>query len=181
MIMGCMFAGKTTELIRRCHEHEMSGKNVLILKFAADKRYGDDITIVTHSGIKASALAMDRLADFGNKFLDYDVIGVDEGQFFEDTVEFAEKVASHGKIVIVSSLQGTFKRGPFHSILNLIPKCEEITKLSAICKLCKHPASFTFRTASQNNQCMIGGEDMYMPLCRECHERETKKQGNNTF
>ena len=126
----------------------MSGKNVLKIKFAADKRYGDDITVVTHSGIKASALAVTRLADLGDKFKNFDVIGLDEGQFFEDTVEFAEKVASHGKVVIVSSLQGTFKRGPFPSILNLIPKCESITKLSAICKLCGHDASFTFRTAS---------------------------------
>ena len=77
--MGCMFAGKTTELIRRCRQHEMSGKSVLKVKFAADKRYGDDITVVTHSGIKASALAVTRLADLGNKYLDFDVIGVDEG------------------------------------------------------------------------------------------------------
>ena len=135
--MGCMFAGKTTELIRRCRLHEISSKRVLKVKFAADKRYGDDITVVTHSGIKASAIAVTRLEDLGDAYLDFDVVAIDEGQFFEDTVEFAEKAAAHGKTVLVSSLQGTFKRGAFPSILNLIPKCEKITKLSAICKLCK--------------------------------------------
>ena len=79
MIMGCMFAGKTTELIRRCRKHEITEKRVLKVKFAADKRYGDDITIITHGGVRSSAIAVTRLEDLGNKFMDYDVIGVDEG------------------------------------------------------------------------------------------------------
>lgn len=102
--MGCMFAGKTTELIRRCRKHEITEKRVLRVKFAADKRYGDDITIVTHGGVKSTAIAVTRLLDLGDKWMPFDVIGVDEGQFFEDIVQFSEKAASHGKIVIVSSL-----------------------------------------------------------------------------
>ena len=78
------------------------------------------------------------------------MIAIDEGQFFQDIVSFAETAANHGKIVIISSLQGTFMRGPFPSILALIPKCEKIKKLTAICKKCGANASFTFRTASQS-------------------------------
>ena len=135
--MGCMFAGKTTELIRRCRKHEITEKKVLRVKFAADKRYGDEITIVTHGGITSNAIAVNRLSELGDSFHNYEVIGIDEGQFFEDVVEFSERAASFGKIVIVSSLKGTFLRGAFPAILDLIPKCEKVKKLSAICKVCK--------------------------------------------
>ena len=79
LIMGCMFAGKTTELIRRCRKHELSEKKVLIVKFAADKRYGDEVTIVTHSGITNNAIAVNRLSELGELFFRFDVIGIDEG------------------------------------------------------------------------------------------------------
>ena len=71
----------------------------------------------------------------------------------------------------MASLGGTFLRGPFSKILELIPKCEKVKKLAAICKLCKSSASFTFRTASKDDKSMIGGEEKYMPLCRECHRQ----------
>ena len=121
------------------------------------------------------------LADLGDLWQEYDVIGIDEGQFFNDIVEFSEMAANRGKVVIISSLQGTFLRGAFPNILNLIPKCEKIKKLTAICKLCKQNASFTFRTASKDVQSMIGGENMYMPLCRDCHQRSSQMNVDNAF
>jgi thymidine kinase len=75
---------------------------------------------------------------------------------------------------VISSLQGTFFRQAWGNISELIPKCESVIKLSAICKLCKDKASFTFRTADQNCKTLIGGAEMYMPLCRDCHNRELK-------
>ena len=181
LIMGCMFAGKTTELLRRCNKHQITGKKVLRVKFSADKRYGADFKISTHSGIQKQAKPIEKLASLGDEWLQYDVIGVDEGQFFADIVEFSEKAANSGKVVIISSLQGTFLRGAFPNILALIPKCEKIKKLTAICKLCKQNASFTFRTASKDCQTMIGGENMYMPLCRECHLRESLNNADNVY
>lgn len=77
--------------------------------------------------------------------------------------------ANDGRIVVISALGGTFLRGPFKSILQLIPKCEKVKKLTAICKLCKKSASFTFRTADEEDKCLLGGADKYMPVCRECH------------
>ena len=124
---------------------------------------------------------MNKLADLQDSWREFDVIGIDEGQFFTDIVEFAEKAANDRKVVIISSLQGTFLRGTFPNILALLPKCEKIKKLSAICKLCKESASFTFRTASKDSKQLIGGDDMYMPLCRECHARESNLNRENTF
>lgn len=181
LIMGCMFAGKTTELLRRTNKHTITGKQVLRVKFSADKRYGNDFKISTHGGLKQSATPINVLSDLGDDWMAYDVIGIDEGQFFADIVEFSEKAANAGKVVIISSLQGTFLRGAFPSILSLIPKCEKIKKLTAICKLCKQNASFTFRTASKDCEVMIGGENMYMPLCRECHARESKANADNAY
>lgn len=83
--------------------------------------------------------------------------------------------------MIISSLQGTFQRGKWANITELIPLCEKISKLSAICKLCKVSASFTFRHAPKNSTLTIGGSEMYMPLCRVCHERETRLNKKNAF
>ena len=90
------------------------------------------------------------MSELEDSWKQFDVIGVDEGQFFTDIVEFCEKAANCGKVVIVSSLQGTFLRGNFPNILALLPKCEKIKKLTAICKLCKESASFTFRKAGND-------------------------------
>lgn len=102
--MGCMFAGKTTELLRLCNKHAISGKTIFRVKFSADKRYGGDFKMSTHAGVMMSATPVSKLADLGNVWEAYDVIGVDEGQFFADLVEFAEMAANKGKIVIISSL-----------------------------------------------------------------------------
>ena len=181
LIMGCMFAGKSTELLRRLNKHEITGKRVLKIKFSADCRYGNKGEIATHGGMRNAATAVTKLSEMEDYWKSFDVIGIDEGQFFPDIVSFSEMAANHQKIVIVSSLQGTFLRGPFQCILDLIPKCEKIKKLTAICKLCKQNASFTFRTASKDCQNMIGGANMYMPLCRECHSRESKLNSENAF
>jgi ribosomal protein L31 len=98
-----------------------------------------------------------------------------------DLVEFAELAANNGKIVIVSSLGGTFLRGPFAHILELMPLCEKIKKLSAICKICKQTASFTYRTADENDTSLIGGAEKYMPVCRECHTFYSNQKSNNVY
>jgi thymidine kinase len=97
------------------------------------------------------------------------VIGIDEGQFFEDIVQFSEEAANNGKIVIMSALNGTFEKKGWSNILEIIPLCEVVKKLSAICQMCSSNANFTFRTCSGLSNEMIGGADMYMPLCRECY------------
>ena len=89
--------------------------------------------------------------------------------------------AQAGKIVITSALSGTYLRQGFNSILDLIPKAEKIKQLHAICKLCHFQASFTLRTVEETNVELVGGQEAYMPVCRECfifksHEQEQAKQ-----
>ena len=108
------------------------------------------------------------MKELGDDWKSYDVIGIDEGQFYSDVVEFCENASQAGKIVIVSALGGTYQREGFNSILDLIPKAEKIKQLQAICRLCGHNASFTLRTSSDENIELIGGVEAYMPVCREC-------------
>lgn len=68
----------------------------------------------------------------------------------------------------MSALNGTYEKKGWANILKLIPLCEKVKKLSAICKICSSNANFTFRTVAGSSQELIGGADMYMPLCREC-------------
>lgn len=83
-------------------------------------------------------MAVTKLSELGNQWKDYDVIGIDEGQFYADVVEFSENACAMGKIVIISALGGTYLREGFNSILDLVPKAEKIKNLHAICKLCYH-------------------------------------------
>jgi len=125
--------------------------------------------------MKKEAIAVRALSELGDLWKKFDVIGIDEGQFYADIVTFCEEVAGHGKIVITSALGGSSFREPFNSILDLLPKCEKIKQLHAICKICYHQASFTLRTTASQSLEMIGGQDMYMPVCRECFMFKTQE------
>lgn len=91
-------------------------------------------------------------------------------------MNFSEKAANEGKIIIISALDGTFKRTGFDLIMELIPLAEKVKKIAAICKDCGHNGAFTFRTAQSDQLELIGGESMYKPLCRECFVEQSKIQ-----
>ena len=104
LIMGTMFAGKSTELLRQISLQEVAGKKVMRVKFSADNRYKNKTCIATHTGQSRDAVAVTFLTELGDSWRSYDVIGIDEGQFFTDLVQFAEQAANAHKIVIISSL-----------------------------------------------------------------------------
>lgn len=173
LIMGPMFAGKSTELLRRVNRLEISGKKCLSIKYSNDRRYSKEC-ISTHDKQVRCAIACKTLSELEDSWRHFDVIGIDEGQFFDDVVNFAENAANNGKIVIMSALNGTWQKKGWANILELVPLCEKVKKLSAICKICSNNANYTFRTCAGSNQEMIGGAEMYMPLCRECYNEKSK-------
>jgi len=149
LIYGPMFSGKTTELLRRLRRFTIAKRRCVVMKYKRDIRY-DDSCAATHDHQKAEAIACGRLGEIDPSRLDgVDVIGIDEGQFFPDCVDFAEKMANQGKIVIVAALDGTFERKPFGNILNLIPLAEVVTKLSAVCMVCQGEAAFSKRIGNE--------------------------------
>jgi len=171
VIFGPMFSGKTTELIRRIKRYGFAKYNCLLVKYANDVRY-DDICVATHDRQVAKAVSCTLLEKIENLTADYDVIGIDEGQFFPDVVTFSENMANKGKTVVVAALDGTFQRKGFGSILDLVPLAESVIKLSAVCMNCFGEGSFTKRFGSETEIEVIGGAETYMAACRLCHMKE---------
>ena len=96
---------------------------------------------------------------------------INEGQFFDDLYDVVNLlVTEHNKIVYVGGLDGDFNMRKFGQMLDLIPICDKVEKLTAICSLCKNTASFTKRIIKDNKQVLIGSSDMYIPVCRTCHK-----------
>ncbi|KAF2292385.1 hypothetical protein GH714_021698 [Hevea brasiliensis] len=115
VIVGPMFAGKTTSLLRRIKSEGNNGRNVAMIKSSKDTRYAKD-SVVTHDGLKFPCWALPDLASFQQKLGDdayqkVDVIGIDEAQFFEDLYDFCCKAADHdGKTIIIAGLDGDYLR-----------------------------------------------------------------------
>lgn len=174
VIFGPMFSGKTTELIRRLRRYQIANHKCLIVKYANDLRY-DSEAISTHDSQTLSAISSTTLADLKSDASNYSVIGIDEGQFFPDTVSFSEEMANSGKIVIVAALDGTFQRKSFGDILQLVPLAESVIKLTAVCMLCFEEASFTKRLGNETQLEVIGGTDKYMAVCRRCYGLDPKQ------
>ncbi|KAJ7964730.1 Thymidine kinase [Quillaja saponaria] len=172
VIVGPMFAGKTTALLRRMKSEGSNGRNVAMIKSSKDTRYAID-SIVTHDGAKFPCWALPNLLSFREKYGDeayekLDVIGIDEAQFFEDLYDFCCKAADHdGKTVVVAGLDGDYLRRSFGSVLDIIPLADTVTKLTARCELCGKRAFFTLRKTEEKKTELIGGADVYMPVCRQ--------------
>ncbi|XP_047001915.1 thymidine kinase, cytosolic-like [Schistocerca americana] len=166
VILGPMFSGKTTELMRRLKRYQIANYKCLVIKYKFDDRFGSE-GIFTHDRQTCSAVAAVRLCEVDP--CGYDIIGIDEGQFFPDIVRFSEDMANKGKIVIVAALDGTYQRLPFGEVLSLVPLAESVIKLTAVCMVCYGEASYTKRTSSDQKVEVIGGADKYMAVCRQCY------------
>lgn len=172
VIIGPMFAGKTTALLRRMKEESRQGRDVAMVKSNQDDRYGLDC-VVSHGGVKMACWALSNLSSFATKigaeaYGKLDVIGIDEAQFFGDLYEFCRDAADHdGKTVVVAGLDGDYLRRRFGSVIDIIPLADSVTKLSARCRLCNKRALFTLRKTKQTKTQVVGGSDIYMPVCRK--------------
>ncbi|XP_055827711.1 thymidine kinase a-like isoform X2 [Solanum dulcamara] len=172
VIVGPMFAGKTTTLLKRIKSERSNGRSVAIIKSDKDTRYGLD-SIVTHDGDRLPCWPLANLSSFKQRcgsdaYSKLEVIGIDEAQFFEDLYDFCTEVADHdGKIVIVAGLDGDYLRRRFGSVLDIIPIADSVTKLTARCDLCGERASFTLRKTEETRTELIAGAEVYMPVCRK--------------
>lgn len=166
LIIGPMYSGKTSELLSRYLRYEIAGKKCLLIKFKNDDRYDKD-KIVTHNLFKQDALSCSELKSFDNIVKDYDIILIDEIQFYPDANIFCNKWANEGKIVEASGLNGDYQRKPFNQISLLIPLCDNIKHLVAVDKVDGNDAPFTCRLSNDNRQTLIGGKDIYEAMNRE--------------
>jgi thymidine kinase len=169
--LGPMFSGKTTQLIQTYKKYDYIGKNVIVINFADDRRYHDTM-LSTHDKIMIPCIQCHSLNEIRDRLLLADVIIINEGQFFGDLYDVVlSLVDQYRKSVYICGLDGDFQRKPFGKMLDLIPHCDKITKLNALCAICKDgtPAIFSKRISTESEQVVIGS-DNYMPLCRSCFQ-----------
>lgn len=168
VIFGPMFSGKSTELMRRVRRFQIAQYKCLVIKYAKDMRYSDT-GMATHDKNIMEAVSASCLEEMRPLAAQICVIGIDEGQFFPDIVEFCEEMANLGKTIIVAALDGTFQRKPFGNILNLVPLAESVVKLHAVCMQCYKEAAYTKRIGAEKEVEVIGGADKYQAVCRKCY------------
>jgi thymidine kinase len=161
VVCGCMFSGKTEELIRRLNRALIAQQKVEIFKPAIDKRY-DDQKIVSHSEREIRSTPVNFAGDILLLAGDCDVVGIDEAQFFDDAiVEVCNSLANAGKRVIVAGLDMDYEGKPFGPMPNLLAVAEFVTKVHAICAQTGELASFSFRLSENKAQVLLGEKDKY--------------------
>ena len=168
LIIGPMYSGKSSMLISRYLRYKIANKKCIIIKFDRDKRY-DDSKIVTHNLISYDAIPCGKLEQVDNIIQDYDVVCIDEVQFYPDSSIFCDKWANQGKIVEASGLNGDFKRQPFEQISKLIPLADKIDHLVAVDRESGEDAPFTTRLSKEKEQIIIGGIECYQAMTRQNH------------
>ena len=168
LIIGCMFSGKTTELLRIANRLKSIGQRVALINYVEDTRYSTT-NVTTHDKYSCTDIESHYTDDlYSLDYKKYQVICINEAQFFTGLKTFCIDLLNKSKIVYVSGLDGDFKQDPFGEILEIIPLCNTITRLHAFCKICKNgnPAYFTKRLTDSKEQKLIGTNE-YIPVCRE--------------
>ncbi len=176
VICGPMFCGKTEELIRRLRRAVIAKNKVQVFKPIIDDRYVME-RVHSHGGIEIDALSIDKIGDL-YQFLAQGttVIGIDEAQFFDDSiVEIVDRLSADGIRVILTGLDMDFRGIPFGVMPTLIAKAERVDKLTAICMVCGKPATRTQRIVNGKPADMddpvviVGADEMYEARCRFHH------------
>lgn len=175
VICGSMFSGKTEELIRRLKRAEIAQQKVEIFKPKTDNRYSE-VLVVSHDANQIRSTPVNNASEILNYINNQEVVGVDEAQFFDDSLIYVcNKLAAGGIRVIVAGLDMDFKGLPFGPIPQLLCMAEYVTKVHAICMDCGNLAHFSFRKKQNNDLVLVGEKDEYEPLCRYCFNKKMKQ------
>ncbi len=177
IICGSMFSGKTEELIRRLKRAKIAQQKVEIFKPSIDTRY-DEQDVVSHDANTIRSTPVQSSNQILLLANDYDVVGIDEAQFFDEELSAVCNVlANNGVRVIVAGLDMDYLGKPFGPIPALMATAEYVTKVHAICPICGDLANYSHRTVEQDGQVMLGETESYEPLCRRHFLEKQKKAG----
>jgi thymidine kinase len=185
LFIGPMFSGKTSKLVEIYKQCIFCNIPVAVINHSLDQRY-DDTMLSTHDKVMIPCIQTNKLNDIWNyekmgsdthlsrlddsvKLVAADVIIINEGQFFEDLLPAVEHMLQHNKKIYVGGLDGDFERKKFGQILDLIPLCDKVTKMTSLCGLCKNGNAgiFSKRITKEKEQTVVGS-DNYIPVCRAC-------------
>jgi thymidine kinase len=168
IILGPMFSGKSTELMRRCSRKEVIGQSVCYINHEYDIRTGNFVQ--THAQHKKDAIKLSNLLDIPDIiFNKSDIFGIDEAQFFPDLYNFVLKCEKFNKSIIMSGLDGDSNRKPFGQILECIPLCDSVVKLTAMDMIDKDGSEgiFSLRLSNNTDQVLVGAQDKFVAVSRK--------------
>ena len=192
LIIGPMYSSKTTTLVEVYNKCKFCNISIAVINHTIDNRYDEEL-LSTHDQIKIPCIKTERLMDLWMdssinilednisnipriqekfKICRSEVILINEGQFFPDLKEFVDKLLKHEKKVYICGLDGDFERKKFGQILDIIPLCDKIYKLTSLCSLCKNgnKGIFSMRLSDEKEQTVVGSEN-YIPVCRDCYSK----------
>lgn len=189
LIVGPMFSGKTSALIKKINEDKVKNMKTLTVKWALDTRYElyNESFIISHDNQKVDALKCnENLMEYFNIFKEYCSIGIDEGHFFADLHEAVSSLISIGINVYIAALSSNYQMKNFKNIIEIYPIADKIEHKVAICTKCYMEAPFTkkkcFNLYGTNFlEYDVGGEEKYESLCRDCWLSEAKYQLDKDF
>jgi thymidine kinase len=171
IITGSMFSGKTEELIRRIRRAEIANQKFKLYKPKIENRYSET-EIISHDKTSISSNPVENPGEILKDFKNYDVIGIDEAQFFDNTLtHVVNEMADNGIRVIVAGLDMDFKGNPFNPMPQLMAIAEYITKTHAICIKCGDLANYSHRKSDSEELIELGEKENYEPLCRACFNK----------
>ncbi|MCM1260724.1 MAG: thymidine kinase [Prevotella sp.] len=177
VICGCMFAGKTEELIRRINRIKYAKKEVIVFKPIIDDRY-DKTQVVSHSNHRVDSIPIASSKEVLTHIekLPY-AVAFDEAQFFDKgLIDVIERLANSGVRVIVAGLDQDFRGEPFGIMPELMSRAEYVTKLQGICMVCGAPATRTQRLINgrpasyDDPTILVSASEKYESRCRHCHQ-----------
>jgi thymidine kinase len=190
IILGSMYSGKTSRLVEIYKQCKFCNISVAVINHSIDNRYDEEL-LSTHDHVKIHCIKTERLFDVWTDLIDMEsnvglvprirdkfkvarssVILINEGQFFPDLEEFVKTLLLNDKKVYVCGLDGDFERKKFGQILDLIPLCDKVTKLTSLCSMCKNGTLgiFSKRISCEQIQTVVGF-DNYIPVCRSCYDK----------
>jgi len=171
VITGSMFSGKTEELIRRLRRAQFAGLKVEIFKPSLDKRYSEN-KVVSHDDKSIPSTPVDSASAILLLAADVDVVGIDEAQFFDNSIiDVCNSLADNGIRVVVAGLDMDFLGKPFGPVPALLSIAEFVTKVHAICIKCGNLAQYSYRKSEEAQVVLLGEKDKYEPLCRVCYNK----------
>jgi thymidine kinase len=169
VITGCMFSGKTEELIRRLRRAQIAKQKVKIFKPEIDVRYSEN-SIVSHNEQSLPSEIIKDINEVLDLYENAQVVGIDEAQFFSgDIINVCNTLAKRGIRVIVAGLDQDYRGIPFEPVPQLLAVAEYITKSLAVCVVCGNPADRTQRKTTSAERVIVGAADIYEARCRKCH------------
>ena len=179
VICGSMFSGKTEELIRRLKRAELAQQKVAVFKPVMDQRYAQN-NVVSHDSNELKAVAVNNARELLTRAQGFEVIGLDEAQFFDDEiVPVCNTLANQGIRVIIAGLDMDFKGVPFGPMPALMASAEYVTKVHAICSKTGRLAQYSYRLNPNDDLVMLGETQEYQALSRAAFVQAMQERKTN--